>query len=166
MIQEHKRMYKENKKIDKKIRFLMQKELDNKLHNIKPITYNITSENDITVNVNISPKNFSVEYPLDTIQDNWFINLSDVEIPGEVQGLLQLGDRFGLPPFEHQKRKNIVGFIKNVENNINNFKLNEEVNLNIRSLSVSFIHKLFNEFSLSHNEIKFSFLCTILPEHF
>jgi len=150
--QEYKRMYKENKKIDRKIRSLMQKDLDNRLHNIKPITYNITSENNIMVNVSISPKNFSVEQPLDTVQNNWFVNLSEVEIPLEVQGLLQLGDRFGLPPFEHQKKRNIINFIKNVENNINNFKLNEEVNLNIRSLSVSSINKLFNEFSLSHND--------------
>jgi len=73
-------------------------------------------------------------------------------IPLEVQRLLQLGDRFGLPPFEQKKRNNVINFIKNVENNIQNLKLTEEINNNIRSLSVSVINKLFNETSLSHND--------------
>jgi len=78
--------------------------------------------------------------------------MSDVEFPSEVQRLLQLGDRFSLPPFEHQKKKNTINFIKHVENNIQNFKLNEELNINIRSLSVSIIDKLFNNCALSYND--------------
>jgi len=89
--------------------------------------------------------------------------MSDIEIPSEVQRLLQLGDRFGLPPFEHLKKRNTINFIKHVENNIHNLKLNDEINVNIRNLVVSFINK-FNNISLSHNEI--FYLCTIPLELF
>jgi len=79
--------------------------------------------------------------------------MSDVdEFPLEDQRLLQLGDRFGLPPFEHQRKKNIINFIKHVENNIHNFKLNDELNINIKNLSVSIINKLLINFSLSYND--------------
>jgi len=82
-------MYKENKKIDNKIRSLMEKDFKNKLQNIKSIRYNIPSGKDESINIiiNISPKKFSVSNSLDTIQDKWFINMSDVEFPLEVQRL-------------------------------------------------------------------------------
>jgi len=42
--------------------------------------------------------------------------MSDVEFPLEVQRFLQLEDHFGLSPFEHQRKKNTINFIKHVEN--------------------------------------------------
>jgi len=83
-------------------------------------------------------------------------NMSNVEFPLEVQRLLQLGERFGLPMFDRTKRQqrkdNTINFIKHIENNIHKFKLNAELNINIRNLSVSIIGKLSNRFSLSYND--------------
>jgi len=130
----------------------MEKELKEKRQNIKSIIYNIPSENDESNTINISPNNFSVADSLDTVQNKWFSNMSELEFPLEVQGLLQLGERFGLPMFEQQRKNNTINFIKHIENNIQKFKLNEELNINIRSLSVSIIGKLYNKFPLSYND--------------
>jgi len=63
---------------------------------------------------------------------------------------------YNIPLFEHQGKKNTINFIKHfikhVKNNIQNFKFNEELNINIRSLSMSIIDKLFNNFFLSYND--------------
>lgn len=50
------------------------------------------------------------------IQNKWFVNLSSVQIPPEVQGLLQLGYNFCLPVMN--KKHVTMEFIKYVENNI------------------------------------------------
>jgi len=149
--QECRRMCNEGIKIDNKIRLLKEKVFKKKLHNMKSITYDTSTKKEDSITVNISPNNFSEPYYLDSIQDEWFVNLSDVEFPSEVQRLLQLGDRFGLPPFEHLKKRNTINFIKHIENNIHKLKLNDENNVNIRNLSVSFIYK-FNNISLLHND--------------
>ena len=56
--------------------------------------------------------------PLDTLHDNWFINLSGIDIPLEVQYLLQLGEKFGLPIDKYNKDSTLIEFIKHIENNI------------------------------------------------
>jgi len=142
--QEYKRMCNEGNKIDKKIRLLQIKCFKDKIHNIKSITYDTSMEKEETYTINISPNIFSDASKLDSIQDKWFINKSDVEFPPEVQKLLQLGDRFGLPLFEHHKNRNIISLIKNVENNIHNLKLSEEIDINIRNSAVSCINRVNN----------------------
>jgi len=150
--QEYRRMHREIKKIDNKIRLLMEKDLIKNRRNIKSITYNTPSNKENFITINISPDEFSTTNSLDIVHEKWFVNMSDVQFPSEVQGLLQLGDRFGLPPFEQLKKMNTINFIKHIENNIQKFKLNEELNINIRSLAVSTIEKLFKNFSLSYSD--------------
>jgi len=46
---------------------------------------------------------------------NWFINTSNISVPKDVIGLLQLGEGFCLPPLN--KDRNVTECIKSVENN-------------------------------------------------
>lgn len=48
-----------------------------------------------------------------SIKDKWFVNLSSVHIPLEVQGLVQLGENFCLPSTD--KDLIITNFLKNIE---------------------------------------------------
>jgi len=68
--QEHRCMYRENKKIDNKIRLLMERELEKKRQNIKSISCNIPSKYDDSNTIVISPDNFSTADSLDC--DKWF----------------------------------------------------------------------------------------------
>jgi len=80
--QERVRMHKQNFRINNKIRFLMKKCLTKKCQTLKLIRYKIWPEMDTSkkITVNISPDKFSNESSLNTLQRNWFVNLSDIEI--------------------------------------------------------------------------------------
>lgn len=71
----------------------------------------------------ISPYNFNQDSFFNTLHEKWLINLSDVTIPHNVQVLLQLGERFGLPMTHRQKERTIIDFIKHIEKNITGYKI-------------------------------------------
>ena len=88
--------------------------LKNKRANIKPISYvcasnnellnkiisnNVSNDNSLQVmeKIHISTELFGDAAPLDFLNNKWFLNLSNIDIPIEVQYLLQLGESFGLP---------------------------------------------------------------------
>jgi len=71
------------------------------------------------VEVNVDPKNYlgtKKFSPLDSVNNKWFINWSNIHIPDNVQRLLQLGHNFSLPSVN--SNNNIIQTIKNIENNI------------------------------------------------
>jgi len=74
----------------------------------------------------------------DSIFNKWFINLSHVSIPQNVQKLLQLGQNFSLP--STNIKNNIIQLIKNIENNI--IKLHQDTQNEVRSRSMPIIHNL------------------------
>ncbi|XP_011686449.1 PREDICTED: uncharacterized protein LOC105449146 [Wasmannia auropunctata] len=47
--------------------------------------------------IHVSPEQFPIESSLEMIHNEWFVNLSNITFPPEVQLLLQLGEKFGLP---------------------------------------------------------------------
>jgi len=65
----------------------------------------------------ISPDNFEEAAPLDSLNEKWFINLSNVDIPIKVQYILQLGEGFDLVSKNNMDRT-VVEFIKHIKNNI------------------------------------------------
>jgi len=54
-------------------------------------------------------------------KEAWFVNASNTSVPDEVIGLLQLGEDFCLP--SHNKDRDIVEYIKSIENNFNKLRL-------------------------------------------
>lgn len=77
---------------------------------------------------------------LNSINEDWFINLSKSPISHEIQ-LLQLGDKFCLP-LHHNSQQFTFNFIKNVEYNIQ--KLDLDTPSNIKCLSVQTLNKLLS----------------------
>jgi len=55
---------------------------------------------------------------LDSLNEKWFLNVNNVDIPIEVQYQLQLGEGFGLPINKHNIDRTLIEFIKNIKNNI------------------------------------------------
>ena len=150
---------RECSRIDKKIDWLKQKKrqvLTERIGHIKYAakTFNVsnkkttfsfqhlTSKEDETIhNIHVSPLEFNLETPFDTLHNNWFTNLSNINIPNDVQYLLQLGDRFGLPMLEGNKNKTLLEFIKHIEHNISKYRNN--IHVAIRNRSVSILECLF-----------------------
>jgi len=97
--------------------------------------------NQQTIEVNINPSTFPIDHnsSLTSIRKNWFLNLSSISIPFEVQCLLQLGQNFSLPTLNI--KYNVLELIKNIENNIK--KLNIDIQSNIRNHTIPIILKLF-----------------------
>jgi len=77
----------------------------------------------------------------DSINNKWFINLSHVSIPQNVQRLLQLGQNFSLPSTNTEN--NIIQLIKNIENNI--IKLHQDTQNEVRNRSMPIIHNLMSK---------------------
>ena len=104
---------------------------------------------------NVSAELFGDAAPLDVLNDKWFLNLSDVDIPLEVQCLLQLGEGFGLPINKHNLDRTLIEFIKNIENNI----IGRQKNLInfVRNNSVLIIDKFRNDFP--KNDLNDKLLC-------
>jgi len=103
----------------------------------------ITSNNEILVQTKIDPTQF-LDYPsdpLNTINNKWFINLSDSSIPAEISKLLQLGDKFSLP-VSFNKKIAIHETIKDVESNIKSFQLENQVR--IRNTIIPQFHKFLH----------------------
>ena len=65
---------------------------------------------------NLTPSIYKYKYNFQELKKNWFINLSQKNIPNEIQFLLQLGEGFSLPP--QNAELTIIEFIKHIENNI------------------------------------------------
>lgn len=63
-------------------------------------------------------------YEISDLKNNWFINLSDTNIPRMIQSLLQLGEGFNLP--SSNVETTTIEFVKHINNNINrlNFQQN------------------------------------------
>jgi len=76
------------------------------------------------------------------LDDKWFVNLSSVTIPKEVQQLLQLGDRFALPTMNSNLHNTIIEIIKQTENNIINLK--NICENDVRNRTIFGINKLYN----------------------
>jgi len=95
----------------------------------------------LEININPSKIPSDKNSSLVTTRNKWFKNLSNVDIPFNVQCLLQLGQNFSLPAFN--TKNNIIEMIKNIENNIK--KLNLDIQSNIRNHSLQIIKKLFNK---------------------
>jgi len=149
--------FRELTKMNKKIEWLMLKKNDKVKKEIKPIKYfySDNSQNELkisfnnnnngkTINeINISPDNFRLSSPLNTIHDKWFVNLSKKPIPEDVRMLLQLGEKFGLPSTKKNQEKIIVDFMKCIEKNL--FKEVEVIGSAIRNQSIPIIKRMFNK---------------------
>ena len=48
-------------------------------------SHNIRADYSDTERIYIHPKDFSEASPLEMLQDNWFVNLSSIDIPLEIQ---------------------------------------------------------------------------------
>jgi len=166
----HTFLQKEKKTIDKKIKWLHIKHRKNLIKHIKTIEYfctynnnnlstNKNNKNDKfehptyslfpplnnhqqTIEINIDPSTIVMESSssLYSFRNKWLINLSKIDIPQNIQYLLQLGHNFSLPALN--TKNNIIELIKNIENNIR--KLNIDIQSNVRNYSIQIINKLFN----------------------
>lgn len=135
-------------RINKKMEWLRTKKEKLMKSKIKPISYvslihNVVDNNDISKNtshikvsnnsddicdtdqstemekIKISPVDFCDTSPLDTpLHERWFVNLSNTDITKDVQILLQLGERFGLPIDKNNFERTLIEFIKHIENNV------------------------------------------------
>jgi len=90
----------------------------------------ITSNNETIFKTNIDPLQFfdATADPLNTINDKWFINLSNSPIPSEVTKLLQLGNKFSLPIVSNKKIA-IHETIKDIGSNIKSFHLENQTRI-------------------------------------
>jgi len=84
--------------------------------------------------VTVFPYDFDDNPAIDTVNDKWLINLNNIQIPREVQLLLQLGNCFNLPVTSSDKYKYAIDFIKYIEKNI--FKLHNSTVNSIRNDSI------------------------------
>jgi len=76
-------------------------------------------------------------------REKWFINTSNVFIPNDVIGLLQMGESFCLPP--ENKAGLFIEYIKHIENNFSRFKQQQSCVNMMRSQFFNFLkplHKL------------------------
>lgn len=112
--------------------------------------------------VKIYPSSFKDPPPLPPAsplepRNKWFINLSNKNIPTEVQGLLQLGEGFCLPTITDNS-KAISEFIKHIENNL--LKIQErdsQLKTDIRNRSLTILKNLHHNNCVSSdmdNKIK------------
>ncbi|XP_011868003.1 PREDICTED: uncharacterized protein LOC105562081, partial [Vollenhovia emeryi] len=96
------------------------------------------STNSDKFSIHISPQEFQLNVPIDTLHEKWFKNLTDVPIPEQVRFLLQLGDRFNMPVTFNNKQKYVVEYIKHIERNIS--KVDAAIQHSVRSHSTSIIN--------------------------
>jgi len=82
--------------------------------------------------------------PLDTLYDKWFVNLSSIDIPLEVQYLLQLGEKFNLSINKDNKEKILVELLKYIENSITD-RPNNIVNF-VRNNCIPILNRFYNDF--------------------
>jgi len=103
----------------------------------------VNNDNLVKYNINISPKKFKNELSKQPIQINekWFINLSNQNIPLDVTKLLQLGEGFSFPFFKN-KKESVIEFIKDFEGL--GFRNNNSQKLKIRNTVVTQLYKFMN----------------------
>lgn len=118
---------------------------DCKLYSFKPFKDNNTV---MQKHVKLSANNFSNDQMgLYKVNDKWFANLSDTDIPIDVKSLLQLGENFSLPPTD--KLNSTIEFIKHVENNIKKFSTTRQTE--IRKTVIPWIQKIGYECKKNKN---------------
>ncbi|KYM95692.1 hypothetical protein ALC62_13658 [Cyphomyrmex costatus] len=71
---------------------------------------------------------------LSTVRDKWFINLSSVDIPHNIQCFLQLGENFALP--FNKKSRIIFDCIKNIESSILKMPINKKMTVTNHSIPI------------------------------
>jgi len=117
-------------KVRKKIVVLTTNRSNSSIDNIPPITLPVSAENKITANTHteellkICPSENIIRNDIGDLQKNWIVNLSNKDIPKDVQCLLQLGGSFNLPVMN--KKKMTVDFIKGLESNIERVKIKSD----------------------------------------
>lgn len=171
----------EHDKLNQKLDWLVLKNDRRMLKKIKPINYycSYTSREDTScktefsiqpstntsqlrsIEVFVYPKTFIDQVnnsSLANIRDKWMLNLSSINIPNEIQTLLQFGENFSLLVYD---RKNVIlEHIKNIENNLH--KMSPDQRLNIRNLSIPLIINIFSPPQLNNATTNtFSFLTKI-----
>lgn len=99
----------------------------------------IHTHSDNIYNIIINPTEFNStnSLPLD-LKNNWFINLTDVNSPPTVIGLLQLGSNFCLPITNSAKTNIALDIIKCVESKLMNHNINR---VEARNLTLSLVEK-------------------------
>jgi len=89
---------------------------NNTWHNI---VYNISDGSHREVKkIHIPLDGFDEAFPFDIIQEKWFINLNNIDIPIDIQFLLQLEEKFELSINKNNFDRTLVEFIKYIENNV------------------------------------------------
>lgn len=142
----------ESDRLDKKFNWLLCKQNKNNVKKLKTINYFckfpsrtvlepihnreileefsikpfIRPNNSNAINISLDPSIFqpTPASPLD-IKSSWFTNLTNIQIPEEVQGLLQLGENFCLPT--NNKQKIVTEFVKSVDHNTNKLSVNSRI---------------------------------------
>jgi len=120
----------------KKIETLINERNFHIKNKIRPINYCKNDNSRIFMN----PMSFDSHSELHEIKEEWFVNISDVPIPKNVQTLVQLGDRFNLPSSNIDKAS--FSIIKNVESSLRNIRANT-IPI-IRNKTVDIVKKLRN----------------------
>ena len=124
--------YIENTKIKNKIQRLISQQRIATNRSIKPVKIKINSNNNNNVTI-ITPDKFKTPNNINKIQEGWFLNLSNVHIPKDVELLLQMGDRFNLPLVNNSNA--IIENIKQIESNIRN--CTEELRCDVRNETIN-----------------------------
>jgi len=103
----------------------------------------VISHNESLITTRIEPLQFLdfPQTPLNTIKDNWFVNLSQAYIPTEVIKVVQLGNKFSLPA-SFNKKLTVHELIKDVESNIKSFHLDNKIK--IRNTIIPQLHKFLH----------------------
>jgi len=106
-------------------------------------------QNSQPLEIKISPEFLDHKHnsSLTTIRNKWFVNLSNTNIPHDVQCLLQLGENFSMPT--NRKENVVIEFIKSIECNTNKFNIDTQ--LNIRNRAIPLISSL--PYLLSNNQL-------------
>jgi len=117
-------------------------------HTNKSFSFNFPTNNNknTVIETKLDPRDYQEMteiVSLDSINNKWFVNLSQSQIPYNVQSLLQLGQNFSLPPTNN--KHNIIQLVKNIENNIINLHL--DIQTKVRNRSIPFIHNLLSRSS-------------------
>ena len=81
-----------------------------------------------------------MNYKFDNFNNDWLVNLSNIDIPDKKKYILQLGQLFNLPNIVTNKDKIMFEFIKHIENNI--IKLDDRTKNLIRKDSIPILNSI------------------------
>ena len=84
--------------------------------------------------ISIHPPSLHTWSSLSTIKDGWFLNLSAVDIPFNIQYFLQLGENFALP--FNNKHRIIFDCIKNVEISTQRMPIDKKITITNHSIPI------------------------------